>query len=466
MNTIKNIFILLIVALPTSFLAQNGNKYGETENDSILCTEALSVYISYYQQKDYSEAYQQWEKACDLCPDSVQEALYQKGANILKNEIKDADQAGDETRKAVLIDSLMWVYDMRMELFPSTTKNPKNRCHVLGRAASDFYKFNKDSAEVAFEMFKESIECLEAESSAAVLSGYYVTSFYTMKAINKIDKEAGLVRKAGMLTDYLMLMEYCNTAIAVAEEAGEERDLKGYTRAKANIEKTFIAIAQCDDMVPVLQASVESDPENFELKKKVLSLLTNRECTENELFLPVATAIYDQEPSAKAAYAIGMSYAKLSKLIESFDYMEEAVSRCDSCPEQATYLLKTGQIASALNKSNTARRYANQLLALEPDNADAIMLIGDAIASASNSCNDGALGKRSVYWVAHDYYSRAKKMNPELAEKADKRMGKVSKQYPTIDEVFSLGLQAGGTFTVKDVAGCPCSGESTIIRVR
>jgi hypothetical protein len=57
-------------------------------------------------------------------------------------------------------------------------------------------------------------------------------------------------------------------------------------------------------------------------------------------------------------------------------------------------------------------------------------------------------------------------MNPELAEKADKRMGKVSKQYPTIDEVFSLGLQAGGTFTVKDVAGCPCSGESTIIRVR
>ena len=263
-----------------------------------------------------------------------------------------------------------------------------------------------------------------------------------------------------------MLMEYCNTAIAVAEEAGKERDLKGYARAKANIEKTFIAIAQCDDMVPVLQASVEADPENFELKKKVLSLLTNRECTENELFLPVATAIYDQEPSAKAAYAIGMSYAKLSKLNESFDYMEEAVSLCDSCPEQATYLLKTGQIASALKKSNTARRYANQLLALEPENADAIMLIGDAIASASNSCNDGALGKRSVYWVAHDYYNRAKRMNPELSEKADKRMSKVSKQYPTIDEVFSLGLQAGGTFTVKDVAGCPCSGESTIIRVR
>ena len=120
----------------------------------------------------------------------------------------------------------------------------------------------------------------------------------------------------------------------------------------------------------------------------------------------------------------------------------------------------------ALKKSSTARRYANQVLALEPNNADAIMLIGDAIASASSSCNDGALGKRAVYWVAHDYYSRAKRMNSELAEKAGKRMSKMSKQYPTIDEVFALGLQAGGNFTVKNVAGCPCSGESTIIRVR
>ena len=119
-----------------------------------------------------------------------------------------------------------------------------------------------------------------------------------------------------------------------------------------------------------------------------------------------------------------------------------------------------------MKKSSTARRYANQVLALEPNNADAIMLIGDAIASASSSCNDGALGKRAVYWVAHDYYSRAKRMSPELAEKAEDRMSKMSKQYPTIDEVFALGLQAGGNFTVKNVAGCPCSGESTIIRVR
>ena len=464
MNIIKNITLSLLITLPALGFSQDDSKYGDTPEQQLLCKEALSVYKSYKKQKNYSEAYDQWEKACAVCPDGVQESLYSDGAVFIKSEIKEAKAAGDDARKAVLIDSLMWVYDVRMELFPSTKRKPNNRCHVLGRKASDQYKYFKSEPEVAYEMFKESIDCLGAASSASTLSGFYVTSFYTMKAINKVDKEAGTARKVKMLTDYLMLMEYANTAIEAY--ADKERTVKGYVSAKDNIEKTFIAIAKCEEMVPVLQASIEANPDDMELKKKVLSLLVERECTENDLFLPVATAVYAVAPSAEAAYAIGMGYAKQSKLEESFRYMEEAVMSCDSCSDQLTYLLKTGQIASALKRSNTARRYARQVLAIDSNNADAYLLIGDAIAGASNACDDGALGKRSVYWLAHDYYARAKRMDPELATIASKKMSNMEKQFPTIDEVFSLGLQAGSNFTVKESGSCPCSGESTVIRVR
>ena len=466
MNTSRQLFLFIAFAIPLNFFAQNDLKYGDTEDKQILCKEALSVYKSYKTQKNYSEAYVQWEKACAVCPPQVQESLYTNGSTFIKSEIKEAKAEGDLERKAVLVDSLMWVYDMRMELFPSTKKKPNNRCHVLGRKASDYYSFNKDSVQVAFEMFKESVDCLGANSSASVLSGYYVTSFYAMKNVNKVDKEAGTAKKIKMLTDYLMLMDYCNEALANAEAAENSRNIKGYTKAKENIEKTFVAIAKCEEMVKVLQASIDADPENFDLQKKVLRILTNRECTENDLFLPVATAVYEFKPSHEAAFAIGMGYAKQSQLSESFKYMEEAVSRCDSCPNQMAYLLKTGQIASALKRSGTAKRYANQVIAIDPSNADAYMLIGDAIAGATSSCNDGALGKRAVYWVAHDYYARAKRMNPELEEKANARMSKMSKQFPTIEEVFTLGLQAGTSFTVKQVSGCPCSGMTTNIRVR
>ena len=466
MNTSKQLFLLIAFVLPLNYFAQNDLKYGDTEEKQILCKEALSVYKSYKSQKNYSEAYDQWEKACAVCPKQVQESLYTNGSTFIKSELKEAKAAGDMERQAALVDSLMWVYDTRMELFPSTKKTPNNRCHILGRKASDYYSFNKDSVNTAFEMFKESVECLGSSSSASVLSGYYVTSFYSMKNVNKVDKEEGTSKKMKMLTDYLMLMDYCNEAIENAEATENSSNIKGYTNAKDNIEKTFVAIAQCKEMVVVLQASVDADPTNFDLKKNVLSLLTNRECTENDLFLPVATAVYELEPGHEAAFAIGMGYAKQSNLSESFKYMEEAVSRCDSCPKQMSYLLKTGQIASALKLSSTAKRYANQVLALDPNNGDAYMLIGDAIAGASSDCNDGALGIRAVYWVAHDYYDRAKRMNPELEEKANARMSKMSNQFPTIEEVFTLGLQAGTSFTVKQVSGCPCSGMTTNIRVR
>jgi len=119
-----------------------------------------------------------------------------------------------------------------------------------------------------------------------------------------------------------------------------------------------------------------------------------------------------------------------------------------------------------MGRTSTARNYARQVLAVEAENADAYMLIGDAIAGSSAACNDGALGGRSVYWVASDYYARAKRLNEELAEKASKKMANMAKQFPTVDDIFTYGKQAGGSFTVPNKPGCPCSGETTTIRVR
>ena len=298
-----------------------------------------------------------------------------------------------------------------MELFPSTKRSPNNRCEVLGRKATDFYKYNKEEHQQAYEMFKESIDCLKDEASATTLYQYYTASFYTMKRTLKGDEAAQTAMRAQMLTDYLTLTDYIQAGLTRAQEAGKESSIKRYEKAKDNIEKVFVAIAACNDMVPVLEAAVAGDPDNMDLKLKVLRLLNKKECTDNALFLPVATAVYAVEPSAPAAYAIGIGFAKSSQLDSSFTYMEDAVARCGDCADQVTYLLKTGQIASAMGRTGTAKRYARQVLGVDANNGDAYMLIGDAIAGSSSACNDGALGARSVYWVASDYYAKAKRMN-------------------------------------------------------
>ena len=456
-------FVSAMLLVSTTGLAQD-ERYGETPEQQLKCKEALSVYKSYKKQKNYDEAYIQWRKACDVCPETASEGLYADGTSFIGKELKKVED--EDSRKAVLIDSLLYLHDKRMELYPSTKRSPNNRCEVLGRKASDFYKYNKNEHQQAYEMFKESIDCLKESSSATTLYQYYTASFYTMKRALKGDTLAQANMRAQMLTDYLSLTDYVQFGMAKAQEAGKDRDVQRYKKAKKNIETVFVAIADCDDMVPVLEAAVAADSTNMDLKQKVLRLLNKKECTDNGLFLPVATAVYSVEPSAPAAYAIGIGFAKTSQLDSSFAYMEDAVNRCDSCSEKATYLLKTGQIASAMGRTSTARNYARQLLELDAENADAYMLIGDAIAGSSKACNDGALGSRSVFWVASDYYARAKRMNSELQELADKKMANMAKQFPTVDDIFTYGKQAGGSFTVPSKPGCPCAGETTTIRVR
>ena len=456
-------FVSAMLLASTAGVAQD-ERYGETPEQQLKCKEALSVYKSYKKQKNYDEAYIQWRKACDVCPETASEGLYADGTSFIGKELKKLED--EDPRRAVLVDSLLYLHDKRMELYPSTKRSPNNRCEVLGRKASDFYKYNKDQHQQAYEMFKESIDCLKEASSATTLYQYYTASFYTMKRALKGDTLAQANMRAQMLTDYLSLTDYVQFGMAKAQEAGKDRDVQRYEKAKKNIETVFVAIADCDDMVPVLEAAVAADSTNMDLKQKVLRLLNKKECTDNGLFLPVATAVYSVEPSAPAAYAIGIGFAKTSQLDSSFAYMEDAVNRCDSCSEKATYLLKTGQIASAMGRTSTARNYARQLLGLDADNADAYMLIGDAIAGSSKACNDGALGSRSVFWVASDYYARAKRMNSELQELADKKMANMAKQFPTVDDIFTYGKQAGGSFTVPSKPGCPCAGETTTIRVR
>ena len=458
------LFAAFAMLLGTNVGLAQDERYGDTPEQQLKCKEALSVYKSYKKQKNYDEAYIQWRKACEVCPETASEGLYADGTSFIGKELKKVD--AEDPRHAVLVDSLLYLHDKRMELYPSTKRSPNNRCEILGRKASDFYKYNKSEHQAAYEMFKESVECLKEESSATTLYQYYTASFYTMKRALKGDTVAQANMRAQMLTDYLALTDYVQAGLARAQEAGKERDVKRYEKAKGNIETVFVAIADCDDMVPVLDAAVAADADNMDLKQKVLRLLNKKECTDNDLFLPVATSVYSVEPSAPAAYAIGIGFAKASQLDSSFTYMEDAVNRCGDCTEKLTYLLKTGQIASAMGRTSTARNYARQVLEIEPENADAYMLIGDAIAGSSSACNDGALGSRSVYWVASDYYAKAKRLNEELAEKAGKKMANMAKQFPTVDDIFTYGKQAGGSFTVPNKPGCPCSGETTTIRVR
>jgi hypothetical protein len=416
--------------------------------------EALSIYRSFRDQKNDHEAYVSWKKACDVCPPDASERLYSDGAKFLKSEIKEANKAKDAAKMKVLTDSLMLVYDKRLQYFAVTDKNPDNGCAIKGLKAADMYALQKKThLKEAFGLYKESVDCLKEKSLAGVLSGYYITMFDLFKESEGDEKKK---YQEALLTDYLSLQEYSEAAL---KSTTKESLIENYTKAKNNIDEIFVLISNCDEMVPVLENKLKSSPDDIELKKKVLRLLNKKDCSDNAIYLPVAKAVHAVEPSAPSAYAIGQGSAKNNELGAALKYFEEAYELCGDCPEKENYALKAGQVASALKSTGKARSYANKVLDINPNNGEAYLLIGDAIAGSSAQCDDGKLGARSVYWLAADYYAKAKRVDPSIADKADRKIGAAASQFPSREDLFAFGMKEGESFTT-------CLGESTTVRER
>lgn len=452
-NWIIFVFTALF-ALPAT--AQEDNpKYGETPEQRLKCLEALSIYRSFRDQKNYDQAYITWQTACEVCPPIVSERLYTDGAKFLRKEIKKAYKAKDMERTKLMIDSLMTVYDLRMANFGASAGDPKNECKIKGLKASDMYSYQrKNKLEELNSLFKESIDCTKENTLAGILSGYYISLYDLYK-----DAEGDAKKKyqQDLLTEYLPLQDYCEYGI---NNSSKERTVEGYKKAKNNIDEIFVLISNCGDMVPVLEEKIAADPENTDLKKKALRLMNAKDCTEGDMYLQIAEDVHSIEPSAPSAYAIGQGYVKKNELSKSLQYFEEAAELCTDCGDKETFLLKAGQVASAMKRTSTARSYANKILEINPKSGEAFLLIGDAIAGMAASCDDGKLGASSVYWLATDYYNKAKRMDSEVTEKANKKIRSVSGQFPSREILFGYGIKDGDDFTV------PCTGEKTTVRER
>ena len=445
-----------LVTATLSVSAQDNSKYGDTPEQQAACKENLSLYETYYKQKNYDDAYPFWRKACSVCPPKVSQNMYIKGVNLLKRQMKAAIKAKDNARAVALRDSVFMYYDLRIEHFPSTSKKPDNGCEILARKALDWTSLNKRAALESRPMFEEAITCLEDRSDAAVLNGYYGI---LVQALNEAEEaEAKEVAIGDLLNEYLRLSDFIEAGrqreVAAEDSAGAAK----YFTTQKNLDEIFVQVANCDDMVPVLTKKIEAAPDDIDIKKKTLRLLNEKGCTDNDIFLPVAEAVYAVDKNADAAYSIGIQLSKKGDYGAALPYFEESVDLCTDCPKLARNLMKAGQVAKNAGQVSKCLRYARRAAKADPGNGEPYLLIGDAVASMFSACSDSPLGGREVYWLATDYYQRAKAVDSNVASKANTKISQVKKSYPTIDDLFTYGINEGKEITVK------CVGETTKAR--
>jgi len=410
----------------------NVPKYGE---DSITCITNLSLYLESFKQWKASkftntsvkDAIKPWRWVFLNCPASRQ-SIYLDGIKMAEWRIKNEKDAG---RKEKLIDTLLMIYDRRIQYFGKEG-------YVLGRKGVDMYSYRPEAYEQIYDILKRSIELDGNDSYPDVLVFY-------MRATKKMIDEG----KAGpdiIFDNY----DQCSKIIDynISRYADDERKKTNWENVKGNIDLTFEPYATCEALIEIYGKKFKESPENTDLLKKITKIMDKKKCTDDQLYFDATLKLYELEPNAESAYLIGKMLMKKEDFQEAVKFLKEG-EKLENTEDVADSYLLLASAYKQLKNYPLARSYAMKSLDLRPNDGHPLILIGDMYAESASSCGDNEFTKKVAYWASVDKYYQAKRIDPEMAELANSRIATYSSYFPPIESIFFNNLNEGDEYTVE-----------------
>ncbi len=419
--------------------AKAQGRWGATPADSVECVKNLSLYQEFMKQGSYKDAYPSYRELIRICP-ACSKGLYQNGAKMFNDFIA---KEKDPARKERLIDSLMLNYDLRIANFGE-------RGYVLGRKGVDLMYYRPAECQTEHDILKEAIELDGSASEAGTVSAYY-------QALNCLYGN-GTATKEQMLSEYVRLIGIIEEALS--NESMKESDREYWLKARDTVNAIFFKVAECAEIGEIVGKLLQEKPDDMDLKVRLLKVLNGKDCSDEKVYRTLAEDVHRANPTSESAYSLGQYLVKQGDMNGALRYMKEAVDLCTGCSDRVKYLLKAGQVASAAGNHSQARSFANQILQVDSKNGEALILIGNAVAAQAHGCE--APDSWGAYWLAYDYYQRARSLDPSVSEKASERMSSCQARFPTQSEAFFHQLTDGKAYQV----ACGGLNESTTVRTR
>ncbi len=400
----------------------------------------LSLYNEFYKQNNFESALPHWKNLYNKYPKSTLN-LYIRGINMYEKFIEQADSPEEKDK---LIDEMMKIYDKRIKYF-------NEEGYVLGRKATHWLEYKlggdrslsneemKDILQKGNNWIQESINQRGKETELPVLVLLMQTT-RSLFLMNEIPKET-VIKNYNTINEIL--------ASIVAEETDEEQ-LKNAELVRNHVEEIFgsSGAADCEALVNIYTSQFDENKNDADFVKNMLRKLRSANCDQTELFAQATEQLYQLEPSPEAAFNMARRYLKQNDTEKAKEYYQQAMDQETDKEQLSKYYYEYAVLVFAKeNDLQEARKYARQALDINPDYCEALMLIGDIYVSASRNFGENDFEKASVFWLAVDYYERARS-NADCAVDASKKANDYRKYFPSKEEAFFLGLQAGQTYKV------------------
>jgi tetratricopeptide (TPR) repeat protein len=403
------------------------SKYGVDSAKTIL---HASLYGEMVKQKNYKEALPGWRYVFNNAP-KFQRSTYTRGVKIMRGMYY-------ATKDKKYVDTLMMVYDQRIQYFGANRRYPEG--WILGRKGGDLFTFKKKdiaSVKEAYDIMKKSIAMRGVDAEAAVVNK-------TMEA-GKMLVMAGELAPELVIDDYLAFMDLLKAQMEKYPK--KATNVKG---AIANVENDFFAagVADCETLSSIFTPKFDANPKDMVLIDKIMKMLNRQECEDGALYAKVAEQKYKLDPSADAAHNLAKMFIKKKQFSKSKAYIVKSISLEEDAEIKADLYFKLGSIDLMQHKLVAAKKNALAAIQNKSNWGQPYLLIGKCYAAGSKDFPGKVHEKQALYWVAVDKFMKAKSVDSECAVEANKLIQTYSKYFPRKEEAFMQGLKEGETYKV------------------
>ena len=142
-------------------------------------------------------------------------------------------------------------------------------------------------------------------------------------------------------------------------------------------------------------------------------------------------------------------YKKAIELVDKeIENENRVIEMADLLEMKAQYYTELGEYVYREDKDlQQSREYARQAIKANPNYGKAYLLIGNIYASVKDY-GENELESKSIYWLAVDYYQKAKQLDPNMSDDAKKQIDIYSQYFPKKETIFFYGYNEGDPFEI------------------
>lgn len=426
--------------------------------DSLKSIQNYSLYREFKKQGDnqddlatkikyYNDAYIGWKYIYANAP-SARETPHLDGYDIYKAF---AEAATDDASKDAYIDSMLAVYDVRLHCFGETADL------TMRKAFAWYSKKNKGNEEYVFNLFNHTVDLFDSEEgtsklkiSPAFLAPWMIMAIKAHKTAKVIDEEA-------VFDIFDQINEIADHNMAEGNSAG---------KYKGSADKCFEHMEKYGYLDPetigaMAEKKYRANPTDVGTQVKVYKMLKAAKLYDHPIFFEVAEKVYQQQPSSALATFLAKRASTNGNYSSAIQYMQEANDSETDSNVKAQNLLTIAQFYKEKGDFSSARSYANKAADMRPGWGDPFILIGRLYAASGPKCGSGTgWDSQVVVWAAMDMWSKAKSVDPGVADRAQKLINQYYQYMPSKSDVFlrpdisvgssySIGCWIGVTTTVR-----------------